>query len=59
MIHSANRAGLLACRSIGAACRALQRAAGDRSENAEAEQLLQFSVSDEYLQLRRLLGIAG
>jgi hypothetical protein len=64
VVHSANRVGLLACRSTKAAFDALCRAAGQNSgegrpvDSPEAEELLRFSVSVEYLQLRRNLDIA-
>lgn len=64
VVHSANRAGLVACRSTKAAFDALCRAAGQARadsrpiDNPEAEELLRFAVSAEYLQLRKNLGIA-
>lgn len=71
VIHSANRAGLLACRSVLAACSVLRREAGrldparDAAElrallqdNPQVEQLLRFSVSDEHLRLRRDMNMA-
>ena len=68
VIHSANRAGLLACRSIGAAVTSLRKAAEDPAspaggemsvlDNPEAEELLRFAVSDGYFELRRATNVA-
>lgn len=71
LIHSANRAGLLACRSIEAAVTALRRVDGRLEQpksaeervallqdNAEVEELLRFAVSDAYFELRRRMNVA-
>ncbi|MCC6747299.1 MAG: hypothetical protein IT371_06545 [Deltaproteobacteria bacterium] len=70
VIHSANRAGLLACRSVHAALSALRKAAGKideprdpetriaaMRENQEIEELLRFAVSDEHFELRRAMHV--
>jgi lipopolysaccharide biosynthesis regulator YciM len=72
VIHSANRAGLLACRSIHGALSVLRKACGraqpartvaDRVQllrgNEEAEELLRFAVSDTYFELRRVMDVAA
>jgi hypothetical protein len=71
LVHVGNRAGLLLCGSLGAALTVLRKAAGHggilatpadfaRScrGNRQIEELLRFAVSQEYLELRRQLGIA-
>ena len=71
VIHSANRAGLLACGSILAAVSCLgktrgqvvpARGQGDLAAvlrgNVEVEELLRFSVSDAYFAARRAMGIS-
>lgn len=71
VIHSANRAGLIASRSIYGALTALCKLAGtaqppqDASRrvallhgNIEAEELMRFSVSDAYFAIRRGMHIA-
>jgi tetratricopeptide (TPR) repeat protein len=70
IVHTANRAGLLACRSIHAAMTSLRRIAGklrtpqtpaDRAlslrGNEEAEELLRFAVSDAHFELRRAMHV--
>lgn len=70
VVHTANRAGLLASRSIHAALSVLRRIAGRQAPrstservrslrgNTEAEELIQFTVSDSHFELRRTMGVA-
>ncbi|MBW2731152.1 MAG: hypothetical protein JRH20_02100 [Deltaproteobacteria bacterium] len=71
VIHSANRAGLLACRSVEGAINALRKAAGQGEsprtkeqrtsmllDNPEAEELMRFAISDAHFELRRAMNIA-
>ncbi|HEY3359894.1 MAG TPA: hypothetical protein VGQ83_41975 [Polyangia bacterium] len=71
IVHVGNRAGLLLCGSVAAALTTLRRAAGHTDlaatpesfaracrGNRQIEELLRFAVSNEYLELRRQLGIA-
>ena len=70
-IHSANRAGLLACRSIRGAISGLAKMYSQQIPehdskaivdalrgNPEVEELLRFAISDAHLDLRRTLRIA-
>jgi tetratricopeptide (TPR) repeat protein len=71
VVHSANRAGLATCRSVYAALSVLARMSGTiglptepqgraraLADNLEASELLRFSVSDAYLDLRRAMHIS-
>jgi tetratricopeptide (TPR) repeat protein len=71
VVHSSNRVGLLTCRSIFAGLSVLARMSGTiglpvdaqgrvraLTENLEAAELLRFSVSDAYLDLRRAMHIS-
>jgi len=71
VVHSANRAGLLTCRSVFGALSVLCRTSGlmglppgtgDRAaalkDNQEGHELLRFGVSDAYFELRRGMHIA-
>ncbi|MFH1130868.1 MAG: hypothetical protein V1754_05995, partial [Pseudomonadota bacterium] len=65
IIHSANRAGLLACGSFRAAIGVLEKSGGSFGNdklsrlkgNLEVAELLRFSMSDDHFQLRRAMGI--
>jgi hypothetical protein len=52
LVHTANRAGLLACGLPGPALNAVRRL----SDDAQLRALLRFMVSDELAELRRQLG---
>jgi tetratricopeptide (TPR) repeat protein len=69
-VHSANRAGLLACRSIRGATSALRKMSGQLRPpqsaeervkalrgNEEVEELLHFAVGDAHFELRRAMHI--
>jgi cellulose synthase operon protein C len=71
LVHVGNRAGLLLSGSLGAALTVLRKVAGHGGilstpadfartcrGNRQIEELLRFAVSQEYLELRRQLGIA-
>jgi len=71
LVHVGNRAGLLLSGSLGAALTVLRKAAGHGGMlgspeefartcrgNRQIEEMLRFAVSQEYLELRRQLGIA-